>query len=286
MSAAVVEYACRKPANERLPMALFGAQRRLANALHSKVRLIVPADPGPERLLAAVQLYDPGARRDGDRISVASGSVLLTAPTEIDAETGRRAPLPAGLSVVYFVDVPEWRGSPAQVTLARDAKRQAMDSAVRLIGGLAARLGGIAVPAADETAKPLHADVYTTRQVPAADLAGLLSRQAPGLAPVQAPSSSDGAVTLRGGNAPFEVESWPADNPLMTMDPPIALGTMAGGLKLCRITVRAAQPAEGADPGIARLVGEAGLAVAEATGGMCVDLFGFRVTSPEDLVIR
>ncbi len=267
-------------------MALFGSQRRLANALENKVRLIVPADPGPEQLLAAVQLYDPGARRDGDRVSVASGSVLLTAPTEIDAETARRAQLPPGLSVVYFVDVPEWRGSPAQVTMAREAKRQATGSALRLIGGLAARLGGIAVPAADETTKPLRADVYTTRQVTADDVAGLLSQQAPGLVPAPSSATADGVVTLHGDGAPFEVECWPAHNALMTMDPPAALGTMAGGLKLSRIIVRTAQQADSAEPSVARAVGAAGLAIAAGTGGVCVDIFGFRVVSPDDLVIR
>jgi hypothetical protein len=139
MSAAVVEYARRKPARERLIMALFGSQRRLANALRSKVRLIVPAEPGPEQLLAAVQLYHPRARGDGGKISIESGSVLLTAATEIDVETARRAGLPPGMSAVYFVDVPEWRGSPSQVSMAREAKRHAMDSALRLIGGPAGR---------------------------------------------------------------------------------------------------------------------------------------------------
>jgi hypothetical protein len=265
-------------------MALFGSQRRLANALRSKVRLILPADPGPEQLLAAVQLYDPGARPDGGKISVESGSVLLTAPTEIDADTARRAQLPPGLSVVYFVDVPEWRGSPTQVSMARDAKRSALDSAVRLIGGLAARLGGVAVPASDETAKPLHADVYTTRAVAAADVAALLSGVAPGLAQA-GPSAPGDGVTLRGAGAPFEVECWPPGNALMTMEPPLALGTAGGGLKLARIIVRAAQPAASADPGVARLVGQAALIIAQATGGVCTDVFGFRVTSPEDLVI-
>ncbi len=160
--------------------------------------------------------------------------------------------------------------------MAREAKRHAAGSALRLIAGLAARLGGIAVPASEEAAKPLHADVYTARQVAPADVAGLLS----GLA------SPDGAVTLRGGGAPFEVGCWPAGNALMTMDPPLAVGTAGGGLNLSRVIVRAAQPARGADPGVARLVGEAGLAIAGGTGGVCVDLFGFRVVSPDDLVIR
>lgn len=267
-------------------MALFGSQRRLAHALEDKVRLVVPADPGPEQLLAAVRLFDPGARRDGSKISVASGTVLLTAPTEIDQETARRAQLPPGLSVVYFVDVPEWRGSPGQVTMAREAKRQAMGTAVRLIGGLAARLGGIAVPAADEAAEPLHADVYTTRQVTADEVAGLLAQQAPGLAPVQTPASSDGAVTLRDDRAPFEIECWPPHNAVMTMDPPAALGTMGGGQRLSLIIVRAAQPADSAEPQLARAVGGAGLVIAAGAGGVCVDLFGFRVVRPDDLVIR
>jgi hypothetical protein len=266
-------------------MALFGAQRRLAHALEDKVRLVVPADPGSEQLLAAVQLYDPGARRDGSKISVDSGSVLLTAPTEIDPDTARRAQLPPGLSVVYFVDVPEWRGSPTQVSQAREAKRNATASALRLIGGLAARLGGIAVPAAPETTKPLHADVYTTRQVTADEVASLAAAQAPGLAPVPTPESADGVVTLRAGSAPFEVECWPAGNALMTMDPPAALGSTGGGLRLARIIIRAPQQADSADPGLARTVGEAGLAIAAGAGGVCVDLFGFRVVRPEDLVI-
>jgi hypothetical protein len=33
-------------------------------------------------------------------------------------------------------------------------------------------------------------------------------------------------------------------------------------------------------------VGEAALSLAAATGGQCLDLFGFRVRQPDDLVVR
>jgi hypothetical protein len=52
------------------------------------------------------------------------------------------------------------------------------------------------------------------------------------------------------------------------------------------ITVDAGQPAEGADPETARAVGAMGLGLAAETGGVCVDIFGFRVRDPADLIIR
>jgi hypothetical protein len=52
------------------------------------------------------------------------------------------------------------------------------------------------------------------------------------------------------------------------------------------ITVDAGQAAEGADPETARAVGAMGLGLAAETGGVCVDIFGFRVRDPADLIIR
>ena len=48
----------------------------------------------------------------------------------------------------------------------------------------------------------------------------------------------------------------------------------------------AEQAAQGADPAVARAVATMGLGIATETGGVCVDIFGFRVRSPADLVIR
>lgn len=42
----------------------------------------------------------------------------------------------------------------------------------------------------------------------------------------------------------------------------------------------------GADRDAACAVGAMGLGLATATGGVCVDVFGFRVRDPGDLVIR
>ena len=48
----------------------------------------------------------------------------------------------------------------------------------------------------------------------------------------------------------------------------------------------AGQAAGGADPEVAREVGAMGLGLAAETGGVCVDIFGFRVRDPADLIIR
>jgi hypothetical protein len=37
---------------------------------------------------------------------------------------------------------------------------------------------------------------------------------------------------------------------------------------------------------VARAVGAMGLGLAAETGGVCVDIFGFRVRDPADLIIR
>ena len=45
-------------------------------------------------------------------------------------------------------------------------------------------------------------------------------------------------------------------------------------------------PGNQTDPSTARLLGECALEVAAATGGVCSDQLGFRVTRPDDLVFR
>ena len=74
---------------------------------------------------------------------------------------------------------------------------------------------------------------------------------------------------------------------LVMMDPPAALGDvrLRSG-QLYTTVLRLADPANRADPDAARAVGRAALAVAAATGGTCVDLLGFRVLQPDDLVMR
>jgi hypothetical protein len=52
------------------------------------------------------------------------------------------------------------------------------------------------------------------------------------------------------------------------------------------ITVEADQAAEGAPPSVADAVGRVALGLAAQTGGVCVDVFAFRVRDPADLVIR
>ena len=81
--------------------------------------------------------------------------------------------------------------------------------------------------------------------------------------------------------------AWPGRATLVMMDPSAALGDvrLRSG-QLYTTVLRLADPANRADLDAARAVGRAALAVAAATGGTCVDLLGFRVLQPDDLVMR
>ena len=50
--------------------------------------------------------------------------------------------------------------------------------------------------------------------------------------------------------------------------------------------MEAGQTAAGGDPAVARAVGAMGLGLGAQTGGVCVDVFGFKVSDPSDLVFR
>jgi hypothetical protein len=192
---------------------------------------------------------------------------------------------------VYFWDWQwaEW-GTDARTRQALDRTYRAQ--ATNLLGGLAARFGGIAYAQPDEITKPVRADVYTVLRRDAAELESLASRYAPGLAPADSSGPDGGVITLRGNGAPLTVEYWPPrvaslarlESRAADAGPPAVLGDQWRGDDVAMIVVRAGQPAEGAEPGVARAVGQAALGLAH--GGQCLDLFGFRVRQPDDLVVR
>jgi len=289
-------------------MGLFRSRRaRLQRALTRDMRLLLPAAPGTDQMLAAARLFNPAATRiDGDRIAAdAQQRVILGAGFEIDQDLRRAAQLPPDITVGYFVHIAPPVPLPARPNEALTDKYQAMKrdvvattraQAKCLINGLATRFAGTAYPVPEQADQPLHADVYTAREPDAEELAALVARHVPGLVPVQTEWSGRGVVTLRGEGSRFDVEYWPppvvqvplTDDATDGSDPFTVVTDVIkpSGRGLHALIVRAAQPARGAGPDLARALGQVALGLAADTDGVCMDLFGFRVLRPDDLVIR
>jgi hypothetical protein len=268
-------------------MQLFMHRRSLVRDLGRGRCLLLPSEPGQERMVELMRLFNPAARpASAGRMSADGRHITLTRPLRIDAETASRAQTPPGLTAVYFVqiDVAPPVLTPSAIA---EGRKELRVTANLLIAGLAARLGGKALPESDRLREPLHADVYSPRALTAAELSAVLDPFIPGLAPAEEPWSVDGVTTLHSEPAQVDVEYWPPSVPLMTVDPPVALGRLRDQRDQLYVTViRSAQTAADADPGTARAVGVAALAVAAATGGTGLDIFGFRIEDPDDLIIR
>jgi len=289
-------------------MALFRSRRAtLQRDLTRSMRLLLPAAPDTERMLAAARLFSPAARHvDGNRIAVdVDQRVILGPAVEIDPGLRHAAQLPADITAAYFVHITPAVPLPARpgdaLTDRYQAKKREAVTTLRaqaacLINGLATRFAGIAYPVPPEADQPLHAGVYTAREPDAEELAALVSRHVPGLAPVENEWSGRGVITLRADGAAFEVEYWPppvaqvplTDRAARGADPFTVVTDVIkpSGRGLHAIIVRAAEPARGAGPELARALGQAALGLAAETEGVCMDLFGFRVLHPEDLIIR
>jgi hypothetical protein len=275
-------------------MALFRSRdETMLTSLTRGVRLTLPADPGPDRMLDACQQYSPSAkphRRNPGTIYADGNHFCLHSPVAISPEMAAQAGLPADITCAFFTD---WDGAEWGLK-TQDRKRvsqQYVDKSRYLLGGLAARFGGLWYPHPEELTQPLRAYVYTVCVVDAAGLLGLASRYAPELTPGD--PRADNVITLHGGGALSRVQYWPPF-PAVVPKSALVLGPGAPAVldpswpddDTAVITIEAEQMAGQADPGVARAVGTMGLGLAAETGGVCVDIFGFKVRDPADLLIR
>ena len=269
-------------------MALFPARERnnLVRALNRDLRLLLHADPGREQLLEYVRLFDPRARLGAaGRINVDNlREVYITRGSVIEPEVAAEAKVPAGMTVAFFAQNIQ-RGN---VTVS--TKKEQYDTSVRLMNGLAIRLGGIAWPEASVMQEPLEARIYTAREVSAEQAYEVVARYAPGLAPYDNPTFGPYGVSFwRTSDGQFEATHWPrGTTSLLRPLEPRSVGDLffLHTNQLTAVRLKLSTPADRADPGTARLLGECALEVAAVSGGVCVDQLGFRVGRPEELVFR
>jgi hypothetical protein len=251
--------------------------------------LLLREDPGRERMVELVRLFDPDAHPAGaGRICVdARRRMYLPRSSVVDPGTAVGAQVPPDLPVAYFVQL-EGRSAPLDVAGAKRELQELRESAILLLNGLAIRLGGLAWPPPKVASDPLQATVYTPRPVSAAEVLGVVERYVRELVPYEDVSlGSIGVDSWRTPDGRLQAELWPGQATLLLMHPPAALGDWRyRRAELSTTVLRLAEPANQADPRAARAVGQAALAVAAATGGTCVDPLGFRVLRPDDLVMR
>ncbi|HTZ30778.1 MAG TPA: hypothetical protein VMC83_42715 [Streptosporangiaceae bacterium] len=276
-------------------MALFRSRShddKVLWSLTKAIRLLLPADPGFDRMLDACQQYQPSARpsrMNHDWICADGQHFRVHGANAVSPDMAAQAGLPGDITCVFYVD---WDGAELGLN-TQQRKRLAGPYAQKagyVLGGLAARFGGLWAPHPTEVTQPLRAYVLTTRDIDAAGLLGMASRYAPGLA--LGDPRSDKVIALH-GDVPSRVQYWPPYSAAVPKseliagpEAPLVLDGSWPDDDTGVIVVGSDQAAAGADPSVARAVGTMALGLAEQTGGLCLDIFGFRVRAPADLVIR
>lgn len=274
-------------------MALFAGRER-QNVLRwlkkGDVRLLLPADPGPEQMLEYIrQWFDPRARLKSHGVINVDGmrEVNLSGAYPIDPDLAAEAGIPDGLDVAYFVGKTT-RAQPYSLSDIQRKDSEQVDMSFRLVRGLAIRLGGLAHPHDQPAvAEPLRATVYTSREISAYDVREIAGKFAPGLIPYDNPTFGPVGVSFwKTGDGQLELSHWPKGTVAVLLPhEPRSVGDLFFHTNdSTAVRLELSTPGNETDPRTARLLGECALEIAGAAGGPCVDQLGFRVTRPGDLV--
>jgi hypothetical protein len=258
-------------------------------ALRRDLRLLLPADPGRERLLEYVHLFDPRATPAmAGRINVDDERDLyLTKGSPIAPDVAAEVSVPAGMTVAFFVQNTP-RGVPFSTIGPLNTKKELYESSEHLVNGLAVRMGGVAWPEASVLKEPLRATVYTRREVSAEQVHEIAARYAPGLAEYPNPTFGHfGIRSWRTADGQFEAHYWPRRT-THVLYPHVPRGAgdglFHGRSENLAVRLELSTPANQTDPHTARLLGQCALEMAAMSGGVCVDQLDFRVRDPRELV--
>jgi hypothetical protein len=248
---------------------------RSAGKLAAGPTLLLSADPGPA-LLDAARLYDPGVRRWNllGRL-VFSNGVLLFGPVAVTPGVAQEAGLPAGTGVAWY----------ARAALQGHNERRSHEAkqydGERLVRGLATRLGGTTHPARLQPELALLTSVYS-EQALATDQVIEVLRPYGGNFGVEDESAD--SYSLTGTGTYFYVAYWSPRLYREQFAPP-AVGAMRRG-PLHHWDLHTGTSPRHAARELVHKVGEATLALASESGGVALDMLGFRITSTDDLLPR
>ena len=232
--------------------------------------LLVPVDRADD-VAALLHRYDPGVRVRSDRFFFDNGVMLYgPVPTETPGTVGyyaRAAWLPKR------TDRPE---------------RDKLLDGERLVRGLAVRLGGDKRSERPWADLPLGVSVHSEQPLPVERVIEVLQPFAgteAGRELVVDEHEVEGSYLLVSHLEPvFLTVFWPA----YLSRSPLARPALAVGERrereLCRWQLRTTSPAATADLALCRLVAGAGLALATASDGIVVDMYGFPLRGAEELL--
>jgi hypothetical protein len=222
--------------------------------------------------------YDPAVQARGDHLVFGHG-VLLYGPVEVTAKLAARAGLPEGTVIAYRAGIlPEAKRHyrPEDVT-RRDA--------LRLIRGLAVRLGGTVHGSRASAVINLQATVYAPRPVPPEEVISVLQPYSSGTLFVEDnPNVPESYFLLTEEDPRFWTTYWP---PRLARNPVEPAAAAIGALRdqePCRWALSNGRPAEEASADVCLDVGRAAFDLARHTGGVVIDSYGFPVAQPEDLL--
>lgn len=246
---------------------------RTASKLSDRTTLLLRADPG-DALVDAARLYDPEVRRWHDRLVFRNG-VLLFGPVPVTPKLQQQARLPAGTAVAWYTDA-AGQGHKRP----RAAK---LDDGDMLVRGLAGRLGGTVRYgfARQEEDLALFASVYSEQDLPPGQVAEVLR---PYNGDLRAEDVKDNTYSLTGDEIYFYVAYW-SPRLYREEDAPPALGPMRSR-PLRHWDLNTGVSAQHAAHELCLKVGEAALALASRSGGAALDVLGFPISSPGDLLPR
>jgi hypothetical protein len=254
---------------------------RSGSKLSSRPSLLFAADPG-SALLDAARRYDPEVHPWHGRLVFANG-VLLFGPIAVTPRIQQEAALPAGMPVAYYT------GVAVQRTRERRAESAKQDDAGKLLHGLAVRLGGKTHRAESQSKLALLASVYSEQDLPPDQVVEVL-RPYGGEPSVEDwkegtySISRDGDGDGDGDGAYFYTAYW-SPRLFVAREEPAALGKLRSG-KLHHWDLNTGVAASEAVRELCLKVGEAALALADRSGGVPIDMFGFRISSAEDMLLR
>lgn len=248
---------------------------RSAGKLAAGPTLLLPADPGPA-LLDAARQYDPGVRYSALlRRLIFSNGVLLLGPVTVTPRLAGQAGLPDDTAVAWYAL------AALQGHRERRVHEAKADDGERLVRGLAARLGGATHPPDLLPQLALLASVYSEQAPDPEQVIGALR---PYGGDFRVEDAKDGRYSLTGHKTHFYVAYWPPRQ-YRESDAPPALGPLRSR-PLHHWDLHTGARASDAPRELCLRVGEGALALASQSDGIALDMFGFPVSSPDDLLPR